>query len=118
MRGKNTACGCRHPYQKRQPDQFSPQEKKRLGVMSAILLVLVLTGMALAPRIGIVALRQKHQQVLAAREINTKLKTDNEQGQKSIDAAKKNPEYLEGVARAEYNMVQPDEIILDYSKKK
>jgi len=86
--------------------------------MFAVLLVFVSSGIAFAPHIGGVALYRQHQQVLAAREINAKLKTDNEQGQKSIDAAQKNPEYLEGVARAEYNMVQPDEIILDYSKKK
>jgi cell division protein FtsB len=118
MRKKNTVG--RYPYQKqnRQTDEFSPQEKKHLYVMFAILLALVLAGMVFVPRIGVVALQQKRQQVLAAQGINAKLKTDNEQGQRSIDAAKKDPEYLEGVARAEYNMVQPDEVILDYSKKK
>jgi len=86
--------------------------------MFAVLLALVLAGMVFAPRVGVIALQQKRQQVLAAQGINAKLRTDNEQGRKSIEAAKKNPEYLEGVARAEYNMVQPDEVILDYTKKK
>jgi cell division protein FtsB len=118
MRNKNAAC--RYPYQKpnRQADEFSPPEKKRLYALYAILFLIVLAGVVFVPRIGAVALHQKRQQVLAAQGINAKLKTDNEQGQKSIDAAKKDPEYLEGVARAEYNMVQPDEVILDYSKKK
>jgi len=118
MRKKNAAC--RYPYQKpsRRDDELSPQEKKHLCVCFVILFLIVLAGVIFVPRIGVVALHQKHQQVLAAQGINAKLKTDNEQGRKSIDAAKKDPEYLEGVARAEYNMVQPDEVILDYSKKK
>jgi len=111
--------GCRHSYQQpQQTSRFSPQEKKRLYILAAVLLVIALAGMALVPGAGGIALYRQHRQVLAAQEINAKLRTDNEQGQKSIDAAEKNPDYLEEISRGAFNLVQRDEIILEYAKKK
>ena len=119
MRRRTIACGYRHSYQQdKRISQLSPLEKKRLYILAAVLLVIGLVGMMLAPGIGGLALYRQHQRVLVAQEINGKLRTDNEQGQKSIDAAKKNPDYLEEVSRGAFNLVQRDEIILDYSKKK
>lgn len=74
--------------------------------------------MALIPGVGGVALYRQHQETQTAEGVNSKLQTDNELGQKSLAAAQKNPELLEGVARAQFNLIRPDEVILDYSKKK
>jgi len=119
MKRKTAVCGCHHSYREaKKSDPFSPQEKKRLYILSAVLLIIILAGMAFAPGIGGIALYRQHQRVLDAKDIVTTLKTDNKANRGRLDAAKKNPDYLEGVARAAYNMVQQDEVILDYSKKK
>jgi len=119
MRKRTTIRGYSHPYQQTgKPGQFSPGEKKRLYILCAVLLVAGLVGIAFAPGIGGIALYRQHQRLLEAEGIVTTLETDNKASQGRLEAAKKDPDYLEGVARAEYNMVQPDEIILDYSKKK
>lgn len=119
MRRRTATYGCCHlPQQAKKTGEFSSQEKKRLYILAAILLVICLVGMMLAPGIGGVALYRQRQQMLAVQEINVKLRTDNEQGQKSIAAAKENPDFLEGISRGPFNLVQPDEVIFDYSKKK
>jgi cell division protein FtsB len=119
MRKRTSTCGCRHSYQPaKKTGQFSPAEKKRLYILAAILVAIGLVGITFAPGIGGVALHRQHQQVRAAQELNLKLRTDNELGQKSIAAAKENPDYLEEVSRGAFNLVQRDEVILDYSKKK
>ena len=113
------ANGYRHSYQKSSKiSQFSLPEKKRLYILAAGLLTICLAGIVFTPKIGGVALYRQRQQALAAQEINAKLRIDNEQGQKSINTAKKNPDFLEEVSRAQFNLVQQDEVILDYSKRK
>jgi len=109
-----------HSYQPaKKTGEFSPQQKKRLYILATVLLAIGLLGLTLAPGIGGVALYRQHRQVLAAQEINAKLLTDNEQSQKSIASAKEDPDSLERISRGpSFNLVQPDEVILDYSKKK
>ncbi|MDR0476778.1 MAG: hypothetical protein LBH14_02395 [Desulfobulbaceae bacterium] len=110
---------CRHLYQQaNKTGQFPLPERQRLYILAAILLIVSLAGMTLVPGIGGLALYRQHQQSQTAQAIIAKLRTDNEQGQKSINVAQENPDFLVEISRGpSFNLVQRDEIILDYSKK-
>ncbi|MDR3090176.1 MAG: septum formation initiator family protein [Desulfobulbaceae bacterium] len=116
---KNT-CGCHRSYRKakNKADRLSPQNTKRLCILFAALAIVVVSGVLFAPGKGVLALLEEHRRIQEGRQNNTKLEQDIKTTEQQIDSSKRDPEFMEGLARADFNMVQPDEIILDYSKKK
>lgn len=98
----------------------TPETKGRYSLFSklAILVVLLILGVALFGEKGVVRLVKLMRESEALREEVQALKDDNAQLREEIEALRSDHRYLEQLARRELGMVREDEIIYQFRPAK
>jgi len=91
-------------------------KKRQLAVIALIILVFA-AWHAFSPY-GAWRAYRISRDLAAVRAENSRLKTENKQLRTEIDRLKRDPAYLEEVARREYGLIKRNEMLFDFSGEK
>jgi cell division protein FtsB len=102
---------------KRNPKKrITSLQETRLKRIAGFLLAGTLLWFLLAPHRGVLALLDKRTELKALQEKSTQIEAENTRLREQIDRLKKDPAYLEDLARREYGLLKEREFIYDFSK--
>lgn len=102
---------------KRTPTQkFSPLQKKRLQRIAALVILVALAWLLLAPGSGLLALLRQRSELQKLSAETEELARENERLQAEIDRLQIDRAYLEEVARRDFGLLKPHERVYDFSK--
>lgn len=83
-----------------------------------LLVIMAFAWLIFAPHSGIWALLQQHSRRKVLEEKTAALEADNKALEKEIEQLRKDPAYLEDVARREHGLLKKNEYIYDFSQQK
>lgn len=107
----------RESMMKRSPKKkLTNLQAGRLRQLAGLLLAGVLLWFLFAPERGVLALFNKRSQLHDLQQKNKLEQAENARLQEQIDRLKKDPAYLEDIARREYGLLKEHEYIYDFSK--
>lgn len=102
---------------KRRPIQKpSPVQKNRLRKVYVLLGCLGLMWVLFAPGNGVVALLNQRSELREMQAETERLRVQNQQLQVELERLRKDPEYLEEIARKDYGLLKKNERVYDFSK--
>jgi cell division protein FtsB len=91
-------------------------QEGRLKRLAGIILAGVLLWFLFAPERGVLALFKKRSELQELQKKNASSQAENARLREQLDRLKKDPAYLEDIARREYGLLKEHEIIYDFSK--
>lgn len=91
-------------------------QEGRLKRLAGIVLAGVLLWLLFAPERGVLALYKKRTELRQLQQKNSTSRAENARLREQLDRLKKDPAYLEDIARREYGLLKEHEIIYDFSK--
>jgi len=97
---------------------LSPLQERLFVRIIAVLLVVALAWIILAPRSGILAYLQQRSELRELREKTVFLEQSNEKLREEVDRLRDDPAYLEEVARREHGLLKKNEYIYDFSQQR
>jgi len=97
---------------------LSPLQQSRLVQITVLLIIVAFAWLIFAPHSGIWALFQQHSRRVALERKTSALARGNEALEKEIARLRKDPAYLEEVARREHGLLKKNEYIYDFSQQK
>ena len=97
---------------------LTPMQEKMFVRIAIFLVAAVFTWIIFAPRIGILAYLQKHSRFRGLEQKTLQLEKSNASLSTEIERLKKDPAYLEDVARREQGLLKKNEYIYDFSQQK
>jgi len=93
----------------------SPLQKSRLKKIGVIMTFVALLWLLFAPQSGVMALLQKRSAVKSLEAESEAIAQENKQLQAEIERLQNDTNYLEEVARRDYDMLKPNERVYDFS---
>ncbi len=97
---------------------LSPLQKSRLVRITVLLVITAFAWLIFAPHSGIWALQQQHSRRKALERKTLALERNNKALEEEIGRLRKDPAYLEEVARRERGLLKKNEYIYDFSQQK
>ncbi len=104
-------------YTKRQATDLSPAEKKLLKKILLLLVFLSLAALIFLPGRGLLSYVQAKRELQKIEEQKAAIIAQNKAYRTEIEKMKTDDSYVEKVAREEYGLQKPNEIIFDFKKK-
>lgn len=99
------------------PPQRSQSDRKKILILSSLIILLVGTWTVFGP-FGMVKYLRVANELNQVLTRNSELARDNENLRKEIIKLKTDPAYLEEVARKQFGLIKKNEVVYEFEEKK